>query len=177
MGKIMTTKPSLIWSLALPVSVLILVSAYYIKVPAARHFIDAHTSLAREYLGRFVSEPEVREIAAKRAKPAEFSVSPVLHQASPTPVETPAKPKPPAVFDLQELARDRSQWPKKVTLKKPSNFPAVLNGKVVGSLTAPVGAEANLVAIKDGRIALEFQGGAAWFAVDDTDLAARVLAR
>jgi hypothetical protein len=86
-------------------------------------------------------------------------------------------PATPRVFDLQQLARDPAHWPRKVTLKKPATFPAVVNGKVVGSLIAPTGAEANLKSIKDGKVGLEYQGGGAWLAVEDTDLAARVMAQ
>ncbi len=70
-------------------------------------------------------------------------------------------PTPAPVFDLQKLAREPARWPKKVALRKASTFPAVLNGKAIGSLVAPVGAEANLQAIRDGKVALVYQGGGA----------------
>ena len=51
----------------------------------------------------------------------------------------------------------------------------MVDGKVVGSLKAPVGSETNLKAIKDGKVGVEYQGGGAWLAVGDTDLEARVM--
>jgi hypothetical protein len=86
----------------------------------------------------------------------------------------PSAPPATGPLDLQAIASDRTKWPKKVVLTKAAAFPAVLNGKVVGSLTAPVGAEATLVSIKDNKVGLEFNGGGAWLPVDQTDLLARV---
>jgi len=170
----MSTKPSLFWSMALPFSLLILAAAYYIKVPAARAFIDAHTSLGREWLGRYVSQPQVIELPAE--KPPAYSGGPGTN-IDPTPkispVPVPAAPEP---FSLQKLAGDPAHWPKKVILKKEVTFPAVVNGKVVGNLNAPAGSEVSLKAIRDGKIGVEYQGGGAWLAVEDTDLMARATA-
>jgi hypothetical protein len=170
----MSEKSHPIWLFALPVSLVILAGAYYIKVPAARGFIDAHTSLGNKLFGRFVHDTVIVERANEpdKAESEEDRMARVNAQLNPTPGPTPRR-----VFDLQELARDPAHWPKKVTLRKASAFPAVVGGKVVGSLTAPVGSEANLKMIKDGKIGLEYQGGGAWLAVEDTDLAARVMAQ
>jgi hypothetical protein len=86
-----------------------------------------------------------------------------------------AAPTPVPVFDLQKLSHDPSLWPKKVALKKEATFPAVVDGKVVGSVIAPAGVETNLKSIKDGKVGVEYQGGGAWLAVGDTDLEARVM--
>jgi hypothetical protein len=164
----MSTKPSKIWALALPVSLLILASAYYIKVPSARQFIDAHTSLGRQLLGRFVAQPEVIELPA----PKSSRESPPNIAAYPGPGATPEPAQGP--MDLPTFATKPELWPKMVVLKKAVTFPAVVNGKVVGNLTAPAGSEANLKIIKDGKLGVEYQGGGAWLKVEDTDLAARV---
>lgn len=167
----MSEKSHPIWLFALPVSLVILVGAYYIKVPGARGFIDAHTTLGNKLFGRFVHDTVIVERTNAPEK-EEDPMARINAQLNPTPAPTPRR-----VFDLQELARDPAHWPKKVTLKKAASFPAVVGGKVVGSLVAPVGAEANLKMIKDGKIGLEYQGGGAFVAVEDTDLAARVMAQ
>ena len=172
----MTHKTSKFWLFAFPVSLVILAGAYYIKIPSARKFIDAHTSIGNQLFGRFVHDTVVVEKVPapdKAEDPLAALIAPT--GAGSKPVTAP--PATPRVFDLQQLARDPAHWPRKVTLKKPATFPAVVNGKVVGSLTAPTGAEANLKSIKDGKVGLEYQGGGAWLAVEDTDLAARVMAQ
>jgi hypothetical protein len=168
----MSHKSHPIWLFALPASLVILAGAYYIKVPAARGFIDAHTTLGQKVFGRFVHDTVIIE----RSNEPEKEVDPMVRVAAQLNSSS-AAPTPRRVFDLQELARDPAHWPKSVTLKKAASFPAVVGGKVVGSLTAPVGSEANLKMIKDGKIGLEYQGGGAWLAVDDTDLATRVMAQ
>ena len=173
----MSHKPSTFWVLALPVSLVILAAAYYIKIPSARKFIDAHTSLGHQLFGSFVHDTVIIE-----TKPAQGddSLAGTINErgtAANVPPARPAAPTPVPVFDLQKLARDSALWPKKVALKKATTFPAVVNGKVVGSLIAPVGAEANLKMIKDGKIGLEYQGGGALVPVEDTDLATRAMAR
>jgi hypothetical protein len=172
----MSEKPSKFWTfIALPASLVVLLAAYYLRVPSVRQAIDSRTPIVRQVLGRFVPASEDSEVVVKTERPA--AAGPRPDPAVPVVGGSPASPAAnarPAVFDLQSLARDRSLWPKKVRLTKPANFPAVLNGKVVGSLVAPAGSEANLLAIKDGKVGLEFQGGGTWLAVEDTDLQSRV---
>jgi hypothetical protein len=174
--KFMSHKSSKFWLFALPGSLVILAGAYYIKIPSARQFIDAHTSLGHQLFGRFVHDTVIVERVPAPEK-TEDPYAAITAQPGPTPLAKSAIPATPRVFDLQQIARDPAQWPKKVTLKKAATFPAVVNGKVVGSLVAPVGAEANLKSIKGGKVGLEYEGGGAWLAVEDTDLASRVMAR
>ena len=93
-------------------------------------------------------------------KPGALMSTPPIVGGSTTNASGASTPGVPPVFDLQKLARDRSLWPKKVILKKPVTFPAVVNGKVVGNLVAPVGTEANLMAIKDGKLGSESKAAA-----------------
>jgi hypothetical protein len=178
----MSQQSSKFWVFALPVSLFILVAAYYIKIPSARHFIDAHTSLGHQLFGSFVRDAVIVETDAKPEQPVDAPLAmgtpPILASTAKPPAErTPAAPTPPPVFDLQVLERDPAHWPKKVVLKKAVTFPAVVDGKVVGTVIAPIGAEANLKAIKDGKVGLEYEGGGAWLPAGDTDLASRAPAR
>jgi hypothetical protein len=174
----MSHKSNKFWLFALPVSLLILAAAYYIKVPSARRFIDAHTSLGHQLFGGFVHDTVIYETVPRPDQPADSYVRPgPSANAKAAPVALPPTPTPRPVFDLQKLAGDPSLWPKKVALKKATTFPAVVGGKVVGSLVAPVGAEAKLKGIKEGKVGLEYQGGGAWLPAEDTDLKARVMAQ
>jgi len=170
----MSHKTSKFWLFAFPVSLVILAGAYYIKIPSARKFIDEHTTLGHQLFGRFVHDTVIVEKAPAPEKPEDPYAS-LANQPNAGPgTKPPAAPK---VFNLQELAHDPAHWPRKVALKKPTTFPAVVSGKVVGSLIAPIGAEANVKSIKDGKVGVEYQGGGAWLAVEDTDLVARVMAQ
>ena len=183
----MSKKSSGIWSITLPLAVVVLAAAYYVKVPSVRTAVDAKAPWVADLLGRFVQEPEIKLVVVKQEKPAPPPPE-VREKPKPQPVapvapvavtNVPEKPGPlaaplAATVDLQKIASDRSAWPKKVVLTKPASFPAVLNGKVVGSLVAPAGAEATVVSIKDDKVGLEFHGGGEWLPIDQTDLLARV---
>jgi hypothetical protein len=172
-----------IWNILLPLSVVFLGVVYYIKVPSVRRAIDARTDIASDLLGRFVDKPEPvvmrRETPPRTPMPLDNSSMPRNRPLDPPPISaTPrpvATPEPvPAVFDPQKLAAEPARWPKKVALLKPATFTAMLNGKPIGSLVVPAGSEVRLKSIQDGKLGLEFNGGLASVAVDDTDLVARV---
>ncbi len=61
-------------------------------------------------------------------------------------------------------------WPKTVHLNTAMDFPVVVGGKSVGSVRLPAGTEAKLTAIKNGMLALEYQGSSVWRSADETDL-------
>lgn len=174
-----------IWNILLPLSVVFLGAAYYIKVPSVRQAIDARTDVPGDLLSRFIQKQET--LVVKREPPPYTPIprdEPSMPRRSSEAVESaaPSTPPPatpalaPAVFDLQKLSADPSRWPKKVALAKPATFAAMLNGKPVGSIVVPAGSEATLKAIQDGKLGLEFNGGGAWLAVEDTDLVKRVMA-
>jgi len=185
------------WTLAMPISVVFLGAVYYVKVPEVRKAVDEKTPIVHSLLGRFVQDPKPKVIVMKAEQDPAFSKSkPARETATPKPVMTPAPmvakapepvappvapvapppvtPPPPAPVDWQKIASDRSKWPKKVVLAKPATFAAVLNGKIVGSLVAPAGAEANIIQMKDDKLGLEFNGGGGWVPAVDTDLLARL---
>jgi hypothetical protein len=163
----------------LPMSLVILAAAYYIKIPAARNAIDARAPWVKGILGRFVQEPEVVVTAAPKPGPETADLqTPVPELAPPAPVIAIVPPTPPPatprrVFNLEEIAANRAEWPAKLKLKKAVQFPAVANGKRVGFVLAPVGAEVKLISISGGKIGVEYQGGGAWLAAEETDMPAR----
>lgn len=193
----MSKSKSGIWSVALPLSVVFLGAAYYLKVEEVRQAVDARTPVVRNLLGRYVQEAAVQTIvmpgeqdpafAKPRAAPAPAQVQappaparvvpatpePVAPPVASIPAPAPATVPAPALLDLPSIAADRSLWPKKVTLQKATKFPAVLNGKIVGEVIAPAGTEATLKQVKDDKVGLELNGGGAWLPADQTDLIAR----
>jgi len=192
------------WSIAMPLSVVFLAAVYYIKVPEVRKAVDARTPLVHNLLGGFVSDTKPKVIVQQgeqdptfaRAKttqvtPAPRAVAtpapmaakvpaPVPPSVSSEPGVSPSKPvsatpaQVAATVDWQKIMSDKSKLPKKVTLTKPATFKAVFNGKVVGTLVAPAGSEANIVQTKDDKLGLEFNGGGGWVPAAETDLLARI---
>jgi hypothetical protein len=74
---------------------------------------------------------------------------------------------------LQAFTANRSLWPKTVVLRRTIEFPAVLDGKVIGKTKAPAGTEANLVMMNGLLVGVEFRGGGAWVPISQTDLMER----
>lgn len=98
---------------------------------------------------------------------------PAIVPATPAPLATP--PSPPAV-DLKALALDPAQWPRQITLLQPHTFPAMLNGKVIGSMKAPAGMVVMLVTVQENALVVEYQGARHSVTPAATDLISRVLA-
>jgi len=178
----MRKSPNKLWALGPPLSLLLLAFAYYVKVPSFRDSVDKHFPWAREHLAQFVPEPTVVMIKDPANPPETDSAQPNPGDASLPPSPTGAGksktnassiPTPEAreePLTLERFAANPALWPKKVKLRKTIEFPAVLNGKVVGKIQAPPGTEANLRKIKDQQLGVEFQGGGAWVPIAETDL-------
>lgn len=178
----MRQSPNKLWALGPPLSLLLLAFAYYVKVPSFRDAVDTHFPWVRSHLARFVSEPSVVMIKDP-ANPAKASPAPLnpddtslaissngagtgKNKVNPSPTpEAHAEP-----LTMERFAANPALWPKKVKLRKTIEFPAVLNGKIVGKIQAPPGTEANLRQIKDQQLGVEFQGGGAWVPIAETDL-------
>jgi hypothetical protein len=104
------------------------------------------------------------------------SITPTPQPSSPLVMreEPPSPPIPRAdSFDIAKVCVDPARWPKTVRLKTSVEFPAVVEGKVVGKLRAPVGAEARVVKISNGQVGVEYHGGGAWLTFDRTDFVER----
>jgi len=159
---------------------------YYYKYPDVRAKVDARLPIAKEIHAGIVSAlhledaPSQAPIAAPPA-PAQPGPTPDVAAApAATPVATPAAvavPQPaPDTVDVAQLTHSRAEWPKFVALKKVVEFPAVLDGKVVGKVQSPAGVQVQLILIQDGKAGVEFQGGGAMVEIRDTDLIERVRA-
>jgi len=164
---------------------------YYYKYPDVRAKVDAKLPIAKEIHSSIVSALHLDDAAVQA--PAPTPVPENVVQTLPAPASTPevvavpaATPAPPVAelvpqstsdtVDVAQLSQSKAEWPKLVALKKDVEFPAVMDGKVVGNVQAPVGAQVQLILIKDGKAGVEFQGGGAMVDIGDTDLIERVQA-
>ncbi len=169
------------WPLAFIGSLIFLFVAYYVTKPGLRTAVDAHAPWVQGCLGRFVRNSGETANAAPRPRPAAepaVAPAPLPAVAPPTEVPTPPAPAPvvpaqPEAFDLKKLAANRPAWPARIAIIKAIDFPAVANGKVVGSVHAPAGTEVGLLTISGGKLGVEYQGGGAWLFVEETDIIAR----
>lgn len=60
---------------------------------------------------------------------------------------------------VQMLLASPELWPSEVTLAHDTEFPAVLNGKVVGKVKVNAGAKVGLTAVESDSVEVEFRGG------------------
>ena len=75
-ARIMSHKSNQFWTfVALPVSLLILASAYYLRVSAVREAIDARTPIVHQLLGRWVRDSSPTVVVENRPRPADPSVA------------------------------------------------------------------------------------------------------
>ena len=186
----MKRSPSKLWAFGPPIAVILLAMAYYINVPAFRDMVDAWLPFVHQLMAPLAPQPKVVVIddpgPDARRTPFAGRQQPTTPRPEPTTQRVLPQSKLPGPgnhvnpsqadqeSDLENLFTDRSCWPKVVTLNRRVEFPAVANGKVIGRLTAPQGAVANLVIVKDGKLGVEYHGGGAWLDVKDTDALARV---
>jgi len=89
-----------------------------------------------------------------------------------TPTPTPTPPPDPLAWILQH----KDYWPTEVILLKVVEFPAVLEGKVVGSVKTPAGTAAKVVTIEPADVAVAYNGGEARVPYAETDLRQRAAA-
>jgi hypothetical protein len=114
-------------------------------------------------------------VVAVQPPPATPTPAPVV---APTPAPAPvtaATPDPnePKLI-LQSLCASREEWPRQVMLKKPTSFPATINGATVGAVEVPQNAPITLVSISSDKVTLSFQGATQTMSAYDTDLIDRV---
>lgn len=164
---------NLMWTFALLASLVFLAFAYYVKSQSMRTAIDARFPWVAENVGTRL--PKLEETVIVRTEQKKRSAPPTAPMVAEVPPVAPAPvvPAEPEVFDLNKLAADRASWPATVRLNTKKNFPAVVNGKVVGELIAPAGSEVKLVKVSGGKLGVDYQGGGAWVFVEETDIIAR----
>ncbi len=170
----MTKRISRLWLLGPPVAIVLSATVYYAMFGSVRHWVDARFPWVRDHIGSLLPSREEASTAAAKA-PARIPNEPPPEP--PKPIAPPVAPTffaPDGTVDLRKLAEDRSAWPQTVVLKTAREFPAVVDGKVMGKVEVPAGTETKLVSIKDGKLGVEYRGGGAWLTVEETDLPQRL---
>lgn len=72
--------------------------------------------------------------------------------------------------DLKTIAGDKNLWPPYVVLKAPVAIPIIINGKQVGSVTAPIGTSVQVVSVNaDGVLSISQNGNQAKISADKTN--------
>jgi len=170
---------SLFWSVAFVFSLVFLAAAYYVTSENVRTGVDARAPWVHGYLGQFVRDSSESKNTTSKQNSAEApDTAPRFVETNVTPVAStpvPAAPPEPEVFDLNKLAKNPAAWPAKIMINKPTDFPAVVNGRKAGMIHVPAGTEVKLARISDGKLGVEYQGGGAWLLVEETDLVARTM--
>ena len=179
----MSQQLSKLWLLGPPFAIAVSALTYYAMFPSFRNWVDARVPWVATHVGVHLPARDDDELvrrmqAAGKAQPN--SATPELQEpvdATRPPITAPPKPNyltTEGTVDLPKLAANSADWPKTVALVKAREFPAVVEGKVVGNALVPKGTEVRLVRIKAGKLGLEYRGGGTWAEVGETDLAERV---
>ncbi|MEY2485351.1 MAG: pullulanase [Verrucomicrobiota bacterium] len=114
-------------------------------------------------------------ILAKKFIEEKFAAAP---SPAPSPEETPqptalATPRPDPVTWLTE---HKEQWPREVILREAIDFPAVSNGKTVGSLKVPARVAVKVTEITRDEVGADYMGGKRRVPITATDLPVRAAA-
>lgn len=176
------SKPiSRLWFLGPPAAILLSGLVYYAKFNSVRRWVDTRFPWVEDHVGshlppladesRAASPPRRVATPAPPPNPSEPAPDP---QRSIAPPAAPSFLTPDGRVDMTKLTANRSAWPPAVALKTAKEFPAVVNGKVVGRVEVPAGTEARLISVQDGKLGVEYRGGGAWLTVEETDLAQRL---
>lgn len=96
--------------------------------------------------------------------------------ASPVLAPQPPAPAQPTPIDWETFRQTPALWPRMVSLTRPVDFPAVLNGEVVGSVKVPSGTSVKFNGMHGTELKLEYQGVLQDVPMGATDLEQRVKA-
>jgi hypothetical protein len=80
------------------------------------------------------------------------------------------------LLDMADLEKHPDRWISPIRLTKPLVFPAISNGRSVGSVEAPAGSAVELISVTGGKLRLRYVNGEILAPVDFTDLASQILA-
>jgi hypothetical protein len=164
----MANRPNALSALAPIILIVVAGFVYYAKYHWARTWVDERFPWVKENVGSRL--PSLVVAVGPDGQPIESDET--AAQGDPPPRQFVSSE---GGVDLPKLAAEPAAWPKTVKLKKPREFPGVVDGKAVGKVLAPAGSETRLVRIQSGKLALEFRGGGTWVAPEETDLRERLL--
>lgn len=130
--------------------------------------------------------PTVNAVTEVTAPPAPVATTPppvVAEATAPVVAETPAPAAAavasiaqPTPIDWAAFSQTPALWPKMVLLTHPVEFPAVLNGEVVGSVKLPAGTSLRLAGMHGAELKLEYQSVIQDVPIGATDIELRIRA-
>jgi len=156
-------------------SLLLAAYVYYLKYPTFHQWVDTNVLKRTAQDQQSVSQPDSSPTPAPVSVAKQPEAPAAIPEAAPSVAAAAATPRSTTV-DLAQLSQSRTEWPKTLTLKKETEFPAVMDGKVVGNVKVPEGTQVALVIIKDGKVGVEYNGGGTMVDAADTNLTEEVLA-
>ena len=171
---------------------LALVSTAYVKIAYFRNTVDSKFPWVNAQLTKhgIILEPATPADATPDSTPASLDSkpAPVLIATSAglkAAESTPTGPVPPlSASDLAKIEADPALLPKTVKIKNAAVFPAVLQGKEVGTVNVPAGTEVRTVRVASGKLGVAYSAdgsktnlGGKWVAPEETDLAERMQGR
>jgi hypothetical protein len=143
----------------------VLVGIAYARVPPFREFADAKAPWFKQNIGHYLvgSAPggDARATGGDAQTPGGDAADPNSVTGK-------------KGVDFADFAAHPASWPKTLAIKVDTQFPAVINNKMVGSVRAPAGSEVHLVSVENGKLGVEYRGGGAWVKPEATDLSERV---
>ena len=110
------------------------------------------------------------------ATPVPATPVPVIVTPDPLPLAVAAPvatPPPPPTLDLATVARTPALWPAQVTLLKPVAFPVLLEGRVAGAVTVPIGTGLRLMRVSGQFVEVEYHAEKHVVPAASTDLLQR----
>ena len=193
----MDDRPSKLWNLALLLSLLLLAGVSYYRFAPVREIVDAKCPWIKEQLAKqgiqfgqaaeaeTESTPDQPVADDRRAQPTTGTSTQPAAETRDQPLnDTPDQPRaaaPAQPMSLAQIAANRSLWPKTVKNKKATEFPAVNNGKEVGTVNLPAGMEVQLISVTSEKVGVAFSvdgklpnAGGVWLQPADTDLMERI---
>lgn len=93
----------------------------------------------------------------------------------PAPTATPVEETPEMI--LTQLSSNKSEWPQTVTCREPIEFPALMNGKVIGSVKVAAGTPLVLLGVQMYEITVGYLTTKQVIPASKSDLIARVIAK
>ena len=122
---------------------------------------------------RLNSAPEAKTAATPVATPTPVPVEVPSNTPSPTPaIASESTPTPPPVDSIAWLGEHKERAPKEVTILRPVPLPVSDNGKVIGSVTVPAGAKAQVVEFNSETVSVRVGNAASQVPIDATNLRA-----
>ena len=140
--------------LVLVLALLVAAGLGYAKYRYDRSPLQVWQDLTAYFAGR--TEPPATPPPVATPTPSLAPTATPALAAAPSPVLTPEPTSTPAPDPLAWIAQHRERWPRETQLLEPAEFPAVYDGKVVGTTLAPAGSSVQVVEIAGAQTRVRY---------------------